>query len=54
MQFCGAGTVVTSHYSYVEVRRVGRDYSDLMVVGIVMLFLVAVVGLEVVERVGSL
>ncbi|KAK0111649.1 hypothetical protein ONS95_001993 [Cadophora gregata] len=48
---CGAtGFIAESYVSFHGVR-LARDYSDLMVVGIVVLFLAAVVALELVERI---
>ncbi|KAL2065346.1 hypothetical protein VTL71DRAFT_3015 [Oculimacula yallundae] len=48
---CGTSAFITEHYVSFHGVRLARDYSDLMVVGIVVLFLVAVIALELVERV---
>ncbi|CAL3967906.1 unnamed protein product [Diplocarpon coronariae] len=54
LHFCGARKFVSGHYATFQGARLVRDYSDLMVVGIVMLFLIAVVALEIVEHVRRL
>ncbi|KAG4433075.1 hypothetical protein IFR05_011441 [Cadophora sp. M221] len=50
-QLCATSEFNTEHYVSFHGVRLARDYSDLMVVGIVVLFLVAVVALELVERI---
>lgn len=51
-----SGEVVGSERFYYmrRTRTSGRDYADLMVVGIVVLFLAVVVALEAVERCSDL
>lgn len=53
MQMVGGGS---ERFHYMRRTRMGtrRDYADLMVVGIVVLFLAVVVALEAMERCGSL
>ncbi|KAH7317856.1 hypothetical protein BKA65DRAFT_557264 [Rhexocercosporidium sp. MPI-PUGE-AT-0058] len=51
VQLCGTSAFNTENYVSFHGVRLARDYSDLMVVGIVLLFLVAVIALELVERV---
>ncbi|KAI9050579.1 hypothetical protein LZ554_005740 [Drepanopeziza brunnea f. sp. 'monogermtubi'] len=54
VQLCGAGNFISDHYITLRAVHLSRDYSDLLVVGIVMLFLIVVVVLEMVERMGDL
>lgn len=56
-QACGMGGEMegSERFYYMRRTRIGtrRDYADLMVVGIVVLFLAVVVALEAVERCGD-
>ncbi|PBP18138.1 hypothetical protein BUE80_DR011117 [Diplocarpon rosae] len=54
IHLCGAGKLVSGNYVTLNGVRLVRDYSDLLVVGIVMLFLLSIVVLEIIERVGRL
>jgi len=51
VQLCGTTEFIAENYVSFHGVRLARDYSDLMVVAIVVLFLVAVVALELVERI---
>ncbi|KAH7386467.1 hypothetical protein BKA64DRAFT_144231 [Cadophora sp. MPI-SDFR-AT-0126] len=51
LRLCGTTDFIAENYVSFHGVRLARDYSDLMVVGIVVLFLVAVVALELVERI---
>lgn len=51
IKLCGHGK---EQYLKVQGAYLAREYSDLLVVGIVVLFLAVVVALEAVERMGDL
>lgn len=53
MAMTGCGEMMRERYISIH-NSLARDYSDLMVVGIVILFLAVVVALEALEKIGDL
>ncbi|CZT13778.1 uncharacterized protein RAG0_17275 [Rhynchosporium agropyri] len=51
VHLCGASAFLAENYVSFHGMRLARDYSDLIVVGIVLLFFIAVIALELVQRV---